>query len=386
MMGVARRRGARDGFDCDRRRSTASTNGVAIGVIAVSIDKVGVSYGDVRALDNVSLEIAAGEMFFLLGPSGCGKTTLLRSIAGFVTPDRGAIRFDGRDVTRLPPQQRNTAMMFQQYALWPHMTVEANVAFGLAVRKAPRAERIRRAAEALDMVRMGPYAKRKPAALSGGQQQRVALARALVIRPGCLLLDEPLSNLDALLRAEMRGEIRRLCRECGLTSFCVTHDQKEALSMADRMAVMQMGEVIQVGTPRELYERPRDVRVAGFIGETNLLRGRIVSNGDGTLRVDTPLGPCDVAAGRNGTTGDCTLSVRPESINIGPSDGAANRFRATVSDIVYLGDLANLTLKSGDATLRASVIMRGGMPLPVAGSEIACAIDPHDLVMVDGTA
>ena len=223
-------------------------------MIAIAIQKVTKRFGTTVALQSLDLTIEPGELFFLLGPSGCGKTTLLRCLAGFLRPDQGKLLFGETDVTRLPPNERNTGMVFQSYALWPHMTV----------------------AQALEAVRMGEYRARKPNQLSGGQQQRVALARALVVRPRCLLLDEPLSNLDARLRTEMRGEIRRVCKDHQLTTVYVTHDQKEALAIADRMAVMAAGRILQVGTPRELYGRPATRAVAGFIGETNFVSGTIV--------------------------------------------------------------------------------------------------------------
>src|SRR5476649_1227007 len=234
-------------------------------MISIRIQNLTKRFGTVTALDHLELAIAPGELFFLLGPSGCGKTTLLRSLAGFYIPDEGKIFFGDEDVTRLAPHKRNTGMMFQSYALWPHMSVAQNVAFGLEERKVARPEITRRVGEALESVHMEAYAERRPNQLSGGQQQRVALARALVIRPRCLLLDEPLSNLDARLRLEMRAEIRRVCKEFKLTTVYVTHDQKEALSIADRMAILDSGHILQVGTPREVYKRPNCKTVANFI-------------------------------------------------------------------------------------------------------------------------
>ena len=206
-------------------------------MVSITVEHLSKSFGDIQALDDVSLEIAAGEIFFLLGPSGCGKTTLIRTLAGFYKPDAGRVLFDGEDVTAVPPHKRQTAMMFQSYALWPHLSVAKNIAFGLEELKLPNAEIEERVAEMLEMVRLRGLGGRSINALSGGQQQRVALARALAVRPRCLFLDEPLSNLDAKLRLEMREEIRTLCREYGLTAVYVTHDQKEALSVADRMAI-----------------------------------------------------------------------------------------------------------------------------------------------------
>ncbi|HRU06852.1 MAG TPA: ABC transporter ATP-binding protein, partial [Candidatus Brocadiia bacterium] len=234
-------------------------------MVSVNLQSVTKRFDRVTAVNGVTLQVERGELFFLLGPSGCGKTTLLRIIAGFCDATQGQVLFDDRDVTSLPAHKRNTGMVFQNYALWPHMTVEENVAYGLDVRKTPAAERKRRVAEALDMVRMAEYASRRPTQLSGGQQQRVALARAIVIQPDVLLLDEPLSNLDAKLRNEMRDEIRRVHRQTGLTAIYVTHDQKEALSLAGRMAVLRDGRVEQSGPPREVYDRPANAFVAQFI-------------------------------------------------------------------------------------------------------------------------
>ncbi|HRQ72809.1 MAG TPA: ABC transporter ATP-binding protein, partial [Phycisphaerales bacterium] len=294
-----------------------------------------------RAVDGVSIGVEPGELFFLLGPSGCGKTTLLRMIAGFIQPTGGTISFASappgaerplpdasyRDVTRLPPNKRNTGMVFQSYALWPHMTVEQNVAFGLGVRRVPPPERAARVREALDAVRMGDYAKRRPTQLSGGQQQRVALARALVVRPDVLLLDEPLSNLDAKLRIELRAEIRRVCKQAGLTTVYVTHDQKEALSMADRVAIMDAGRVVQLGAPADLYRRPRSRFVAEFLGETNFLEAEVLGVEGGLARLRTPAGELaafiaddgpQAANDRPAPASHVTLSIRPEAIRLLP--------------------------------------------------------------------
>src|SRR6185503_3838889 len=235
-------------------------------MIAVTLRGLVVRFGDMLALDRVDLEVRAGELLLLLGPSGCGKSTLLRAMAGFVVPDRGTIRFGDEDVTRLAPHQRNTGMVFQSFALWPHLSVGENVAFGLRERRIDKREIAQRVQESLEAVRMGDRAARRIDQLSGGEQQRVALARALVIRPRCLLLDEPLSNLDASLRHSMRDEIRRVCKEHGLTTLYVTHDQKEALAIADRIAVMRKGRLEQLGTPWQVYRTPRSRSVATFLG------------------------------------------------------------------------------------------------------------------------
>src|ERR1700690_4233853 len=259
-------------------------------MISIRIHNLTKRFGAVTALRNLDLVVGPGELFFLLGPSGCGKTTLLRCLAGFYIPDEGTILFGDEDVTRLAPHKRNTGMMFQSYALWPHMTVAENVAFGLEERKLPRSEIRMKVGEALESVHMSAFAERRPNQLSGGQQQRVALARALVIRPRCLLLDEPLSNLDAKLRLEMRMEIRRVCKEFKLTTVYVTHDQKEALSVSDRMAILDGGRILQVGTPQEIYRRPARRTVPDFIGESNFIAGTLTSASGGRARVATEIG------------------------------------------------------------------------------------------------
>ena len=320
-------------------------------MIAVTIRDLSKSFGDHLVLDHINLRIEPGELFFLLGPSGCGKTTLLRHIAGFYYPDQGQILFDDQDVSRVPPYRRGTGMMFQSYALWPHMTVAGNVAFGLEERKTPRPEIRQRVDEALASVGMSTYADRKINQLSGGQQQRVALARALVIRPRCLLLDEPLSNLDAKMRLQMRGEIRRVCKEFGLTAIYVTHDQKEALSIADRLAVLDKGHLAQVGTPRDIYRRPLTKAVADFIGETNFIEGRALEPIESSehWRISTALGEIiglkpderwDLHVGE-----PVVLSVRPESWKLreaAQTNGTAaeNVIRGKIGRSVYLGEVA----------------------------------------------
>ena len=311
--------------------------------VSIQIAHLVKSFGALRAVDNVSLHIAPGELFFLLGPSGCGKTTLLRAIAGFHQPDSGTIHIDERDITHLPPHQRDTGMVFQSYALWPHMTVAENVAFGLEMRRIPPADIRRRVMDALERVHMADRADSKPNLLSGGQQQRVALARALVIEPQCLLLDEPLSNLDAKLRLEMRVEIRRICKQAGLTAVYVTHDQKEALSIADRLAVLHNGQVEQVGTPAEVYRQPANRFVAGFIGEGNFLEGRVAGIDHGQVRLDTPLGSLvATAVGTLPAVGAAaTVCIRPEAIRFDvPATGAPNTLRGRLRRTVYQGELA----------------------------------------------
>ncbi len=305
----------------------------------LDIQSVSKRYDGVKALDGVSLCVDEGEFFFLLGPSGCGKTTLLRILAGFEQPDSGSILFDGEDVASRPPERRNAGMVFQNYALWPHLTVRQNVAFGLEVRRISRTESDQRIREVLGTVHMEDYEDRKPTQLSGGQQQRVALARALVIEPELVLLDEPLSNLDARLRLEMRTEIRAIIKKLGHTAVYVTHDQKEALAMADRCAILREGHIEQVGTPRELYEHPRNRFVAEFLGETNLLPGRLEN--PSTVRLDHLdllwQGVCPQALDPGKEVLCC---VRPEAWKIGDSPASmVNRIEGEVLSSIYLGEV-----------------------------------------------
>ena len=257
-----------------------------------TIEVKGVSkrFGGVTALEDVSFEVGAGELFFLLGPSGCGKTTMLRILAGLEQPDTGAILFGGKDMSNLPPHKRGAPMVFQNYALWPHLSVRENVAFGLVERKLPKAEIRNRTDDAVRRVGLEGLSERMPGQLSGGQQQRVVLARALVLNPEIVLLDEPLSNLDAKLRAEMREEIASLHRGTDVTFVYVTHDQVEALSLADRMVVLKDGRVSAIGAPRDLYLRPPNVFCAEFLGESNLVSGTVEGRENGLLKVRTPFG------------------------------------------------------------------------------------------------
>jgi putative spermidine/putrescine transport system ATP-binding protein len=304
-------------------------------------------YGNSLAVDHFDLEIGQGELVALLGPSGCGKTTTLRIVAGFIEPNAGRVLIGGRDVTRLPPYARNTGMVFQSYALFPHMNVAENVGFGLEMRKVGRAERDSRIAEALRLVRLEQLADRLPRQLSGGQQQRVALARALVVSPAVFLLDEPLSNLDAKLRSEVGLEIRELQKRLGLTTLMVTHDQDEALAMADRLVVMEHGRVLQIGTAETLYERPANPFVAGFVGRCNLLPGAIEAPGLFRLKSGTGV-PCDGGAARQ----DGILAIRPERVAITPGlDGTGTP--AALKALTYLGARTEYHLDLGGETLVA---------------------------------
>jgi ABC-type Fe3+/spermidine/putrescine transport system ATPase subunit len=306
----------------------------------ISTEAVSKAFGQTQALKQVSLQIKAGELFFLLGPSGCGKSTLLRCIAGLETPDSGVIRFGGLEVTAVPPHRRGTAMVFQSYALWPHLTVAQNIAFGLEERRVPKPEVKRRVAEALELVQLKGFGPRLIDQMSGGQQQRVALARALVVKPKCLLLDEPLSNLDAQLRLEMRREIRRLVKDHGLTAIYVTHDQEEALAMADRIAILIAGGIAQLGPPEEIYRSPRSAEVAGFIGETNLIAGRVAAVEARSATLETAVGPL---VGRLADPdwqpapgAAVLLSIRPEAWRLHKETGD-NAVIGEITERSYLG-------------------------------------------------
>ncbi|MDR2807064.1 MAG: ABC transporter ATP-binding protein [Puniceicoccales bacterium] len=309
-------------------------------------------------LNDISLKIEAGELFFLLGPSGCGKTTLLRAIAGFYPIDSGKIFFGDKDVTKLPPHKRKTGMVFQSYALWPHMTVEQNVAFGLQQKKIKKAEIVQIVREALESVQMLPYALRRPNELSGGQQQRVALARALVVRPRCLLLDEPLSNLDTQLRNEMRSEIRRICKQYHLTSIYVTHDQKEALSIADRIAVVERGNIRQIGSPLELYKRPNSCFVANFIGETNIIDGVVVRKGVDEAFVRTKIGNFRGMIDSQDTKiqegSPIKVLIRPESLKLESSPMEENCVEGMIGRSTYFGEVAHYLFEKNDVQLQIS--------------------------------
>ena len=343
--------------------------------------------GDVRAIDGVSLEIEPGELFFLLGPSGCGKTTLLRSIAGFVTPDHGSIRIGERDITRLPAHKRDTGMVFQSYALWPHLTIRQNVAFGLEMRGVPKSAITKAVSEALERVQMQAKADAKPNELSGGQQQRIALARALVIEPKCLLLDEPLSNLDAKLRLDMRQEIRRICKAAGITAIYVTHDQKEALSIADRMAILAHGRVQQVGTPREVYRKPATPFVAGFIGESNFIQGTIKHCQQKHVEIETSVGMLHAETDKMFAVGDkVTLSIRPEAVHKADASNrdAPNRLPAACRQVVYLGESAQYLIELNGTYWKR----HDWNPDDVdrLGEEEFITIAPHDIIVLQDQA
>jgi spermidine/putrescine transport system ATP-binding protein len=313
----------------------------------VVLDHLSKRFADVQAVDDISLSIRQGEFFSLLGPSGCGKTTTLRMIAGFERADAGRIRIGDADVTETPPHLRPVNTVFQSYALFPHLSVEQNVAFGLRFTNVAREEGRRRVTEVLELVRLGGFQRRRPHQLSGGQQQRVALARALVLSPSVLLLDEPLGALDAKLRRELQIELKSIQREVGITFLYVTHDQEEALTMSDRLGVMANGRVEQLGTPREVYERPETAFVADFIGVSNLMRAH--STGDD--RVEVSGVQLAAGAGHTKRTGVVRLAIRPERVRIEPAGTVGeNCIPATIERFVYLGSTTQVyvTLLSGD--------------------------------------
>ena len=326
----------------------------------IRIEQVTHRFGQTLAVDNVSLTIRENEFFALLGPSGCGKTTLLRMLAGFVTPDSGRLMLDGKDLVGVKPYRRPVNMMFQSYALFPHMTVYDNVAYGLRQERIAKAEVARRSAEVLEMVGLGGLAQRKPDTLSGGQRQRVALARAVVKRPRVLLLDEPLTALDRKLRVEMRLELKRLQQEVGITFLFVTHDQEEALVMSDRAAIMNAGRILQVGTVEELYESPNSLFVANFMGESNVFKGKLQVVGeevalvgnDRTWRVAR-----DAHRRANLANGDsAAIVVRPERLRVESAESAplggeiGNTMEAVLADLVYLGSTLEYLIELRDGT------------------------------------
>jgi len=350
---------------------------------SVRLDHIRKSFGSTVALDDIDLTINAGELFFLLGPSGCGKSTLLRLIAGLHEPTGGKMWFNDRDVTNVSTDQRNAVMCFQSYALWPHMTVANNIRFGLQIRKVPTEKQSAKVDEVLQLVQMTKYADRKPNQLSGGQQQRVALARALAVDPACLLLDEPLSNLDSKLRLEMRSEIRRICKAAGSTTIYVTHDQKEALSVADRIAILKDGKLAQVGTPSQLYHKPNSAFTADFIGQTNLVPGKVTHREGHNVTVETAVGPINAKA-YDTVPEAVILSVRPEQMQLVRPyhprmiGTRVNRLTARSADWTFLGEASEHGVTINNHRLKVICTP----PLFDPPEQVEVEFDPHDVVVL----
>ena len=368
----------------------------AIDMPLLRIDAVVKKFGPLRAVDRLSLDIKAGEFFALLGPSGCGKTTLLRMLAGFETPDEGRIWLDGKDIAKVLPHERPVNMMFQSYALFPHLNVRDNIAFGLKRARMPRAEIKTRVAEMVALVKLNGLERRKPDQLSGGQRQRVALARSLARRPQVLLLDEPLAALDKKLRQSTQLELMELQRRLGMTFIIVTHDQEEAMTMADRIGVMDSGRLEQVATPRELYEAPRSRWIAEFVGDINIFEGQIESRDAGRLVVSTmDAGTIVVAEPRQPMTKPLAcVAIRPEKVKLsrrGPASDtdhahSINRLEGVVTDVSYLGGLTvyKVKLDSG-AVVRSSMANTARLDVDAysAGQRVTAWFTPDDCVVLE---
>lgn len=338
--------------------------------------------GQAPAVANFDLLVERGEFVSFLGPSGCGKTTTLRMVAGFELPTAGTLRLDGADITNKPPNQRNVGMVFQSYALFPNMTVAENVGFGLMIRKRPKAEIEKRAAELLSLIHLPDKGKNYPYQLSGGQQQRVALARALAIEPQVLLLDEPLSALDAKIRDELRGEIRRIQQQLGITTIYVTHDQQEAMALSDRVVVMSKGVIEQVGTPFEIYNYPKTPFVASFVGTLNQLRCTVVEAAKGQVRYDGQL----INTGTpivEGNGASVTLMLRPEELRLGEA-GGENRLIGTVDQVSFQGATIRVTVNLGNTTLTLDVFNERTLQLPKAGQQYTLSFPPHACWVMSG--
>ncbi len=350
--------------------------------LPITVRHVTKTYGKVHALDDVSLDVKSGEFLTLLGPSGSGKTTLLMVLAGFTRPDRGSLKFGDTEVIRLAPHLRDVGMVFQNYALFPHMTVAGNVGYPLRLRKTPKAELAERVERALETVQLGGFGDRGIDQLSGGQKQRVALARSIVFEPRILLMDEPLSALDKKLRDRMQIELRHLHEKLGMTTVYVTHDQREALTMSDRIAVVNHGRIMQLATPQDLYDQPANRFVADFIGDSTFLpvtrKGATVAFGDTVLKTTRPVP--DASA--------LTLMLRPERVRLAAKAGGdVNLFKANVSEVVYQGDSYLMYANLADGT---EISLRGAIRdgtvdgLPAIGDPVTLALDPGDTVIIDG--
>jgi len=340
-------------------------------------------FGEFTAVAGINLQMPPGEFFSLLGPSGCGKTTTLRMVAGFERPTEGQILLDGADVAQIPPHKRNVNTVFQNYALFPHLSVEENVAFGLRYQKATKQETKQRVADALELVQLTQFAKRRPGQLSGGQQQRVALARALILNPAVLLLDEPLGALDAKLRKGLQVQLKSLQERVGITFIYVTHDQEEALTMSDRIAVMSQGQVEQVGPPKEIYEEPRTAYVADFLGVSNLMEGTAAGATSGGCRVR--VGEFEMVAGQgeSDTTGQAKVTIRPERVDLETSGTTGeNRIPGMVERVVYVGSILHVYVNLAPGQHLQAWIQNEGGALPFASGTPVSVHLPREALRV----
>jgi len=343
------------------------------------------SFGQTQVVRSFDLAVDKGEFVSFLGPSGCGKTTVLRMIAGFETPSAGKITVEGHDITHLPPAKRNIGMVFQAYALFPNLTVGQNVGFGLKLAGVPAAERKARVMEMLDIIKLPHLADRYPYQLSGGQQQRVALARALAVRPKILLLDEPLSALDAKIRVSLREEIRTLQRQLGITTIFVTHDQEEALSISDRIVVMYEGKADQIGSPFEIYNAPKTKFVASFVGTLNILEADIVDWGMARLSIDgrevtTAHGFANAAGGK------LTVALRPESVTLGFDNDHRNHMPGTVEEVAFLGSVVRVRVRFENQTISLDTFNDPASPPPLRGATVMVRFKHEDLIVLEGGA
>ena len=347
------------------------------------IDSLKKSFGATKVVANFELAIERGEFVSLLGPSGCGKTTVLRMVAGFETPTAGAIRIEGRDVTALPPNKRNVGMVFQSYALFPNMTVAGNIGFGLKIAGKPAAEVSARVEEMLAIIKLPHLAGRYPYQLSGGQQQRVALARALALKPQVLLLDEPRSALDAKIRVSLREEIRSLQRQLGITTIFVTHDQEEALSMSDRIVVMNEGRAEQIGTPFEIYNYPRTRFVASFVGTLNLLPAKVLDAAAGTLEIggQTVFAAKGIAGAKAGDLR--TVALRPEAVALGAGAPGRNVLAGQIEDVGFLGSVVRIRVRAGGTLVSLDMFNNPGAPPPSPGQAVQLGFAREDLLVLD---
>jgi iron(III) transport system ATP-binding protein len=358
--------------------------------VRVEARNIAVSYGATQVLRDINLTVEPGEFFALLGPSGSGKSTLLRLIAGFNQARAGQLFIGGQDVSRIPPWRRNVGMVFQNYALWPHMSVWQNVAFGLEERRLPKAVIAQKVRAALALVNLADYASRRPSQLSGGQQQRVALARTLAIEPDVLLLDEPLSNLDAKLRVHMRDELRQLQRNLGITTIFVTHDQEEAMTTADRVAVMDQGIIQQVGTPMELFDNPANRFVANFVGSINLLPGSVRAAADGALSLFSPcLGEIALPPHANApTAGPFEIGFRPHAVKVQAAGSARDAghlwSQGQVADYEFLGEFVRYHVSIDSSRIVADQPHRAGHAPFAAGSTVDIGIPPGEMRLIQG--